>query len=100
MVHHINIQVSDREQTREWYDKVLGAEFIDRGPTLNLEQLRFRIGNSEVHTNDTANPVQVSAAHFAVEIADWDEMIAHLDKLEIPYSTSPTSPPRAGEKSS
>ena len=33
MIQHINIQISDRERTREWYEKVLGAEFLDRGPT-------------------------------------------------------------------
>lgn len=27
MIQHINIQISDRERTREWYEKVLGAEF-------------------------------------------------------------------------
>ena len=98
MIHHINIQVSDREKTREWYEKVLGAEFLDRGPTLNRQQLQFRIGNAEVHTNDTPNPVQVAAVHFAAEIADWDELIAHLDGLGIPYSMALRRPP--GSKSS
>ena len=27
MIQHINIQISDRERTREWYEKVLGAGF-------------------------------------------------------------------------
>ena len=100
MIHHINIQVSDREKTQEWYEKVLGAEFLDRGPTFNRQQLQFRIGNAEVHTNDTPNPVQVAAVHFAAEIADWDELIAHLDELEIPYSTALRRPPGSEEKSS
>ena len=100
MIHHINIQVSDREKTREWYEKVLGAEFLDRGPTLNQQQLQFRIGNAEVHTNDAPNPVQVPAVHFAAEIADWDELIANLDELGIPYSTALRRPPGSEEKSS
>jgi catechol 2,3-dioxygenase-like lactoylglutathione lyase family enzyme len=100
MIHHINIQVSDREKTQEWYEKVLGAEFLDRGPTLNRQQLQFRIGNSEVHTNDTPNPIQVATVHFAAEIADWDELIAHLDELGIPYSTALRRPPGSEEKSS
>ena len=44
------------------------------------------MGNAEIHTNDTKDPVQVSGVHFAVEIADWDEMIAHMDNLGIFYS--------------
>jgi catechol 2,3-dioxygenase-like lactoylglutathione lyase family enzyme len=89
LVHHINIQISDRERTRAWYENVLGAEFLDRGPELNKRQLQLRIGNAEIHTTDTANPAPVPSNHFAVEIRDWDEMIAHLDKLGIRYSRAP-----------
>ena len=32
MIQHINIQISDRERSREWYQNVLGAEYLDRGP--------------------------------------------------------------------
>jgi catechol 2,3-dioxygenase-like lactoylglutathione lyase family enzyme len=91
LIQHINIPISNREQTREWYEKVLGAEFLDRGPELNKRQLQFRIGNGEIHTTDTPNPAPEPSAHFAVEINDWDEMIAHLDSLRVPYSTSPRS---------
>ena len=99
MIHHINIQISDRERTREWYEKVLGAEFLDRGPALNRGQLQLRLGNAELHTNDTPNPVQVPAVHFAAEIKDWDEMIAHLDSLGVPYSRTPRSAPGADKDS-
>ena len=85
-IHHVNLQISDRAQTRDWYEKVLGAEFLDRSPALNKGQLQLRLGNAEIHTNDTKEPVRVPGVHFAVEIDDWDEMIAHLDNLGIFYS--------------
>jgi hypothetical protein len=47
----------------------------------------LRIGSSEIHTTDTADPVRVPSVHFAVEVRDWDEMIANLDKLGVPYHT-------------
>ena len=100
MIHHVNIQISDRERTREWYERVLGAEFLDRGSTLNRGQLQLRLGNTEIHTNDTPNPVQVPAVHFAAEIADWDEMIAHLDSVAVHYSRSPRSTPGAERETS
>ena len=50
MIHHINIQITDRQQTRDWYEKVLGAEFLDRGPALNKRQLQLRIGTAEIHS--------------------------------------------------
>ena len=85
LIQHINIQISNRERTREWYEKVLGAEFLDRGPEFNKRQLQLRLGSAEIHTTDTDNPVRVPSVHFAVEIPDWEEMIAHLDALGVPY---------------
>ena len=83
MIQHINLQISDRERTREWYEKVLGAEFLDRGPELNSGQLQLRIGSGEIHS--TLTPTPAPSGHFALEIHDWDEMIANLDALGVPY---------------
>ena len=38
-----------------------------------------------IDTTHTAEPMP--SGHFAVEIPDWDEMIANLDKLGVPYNT-------------
>ena len=81
MIQHINIQISDKERTRDWYEKVLGAEFLDRGPELNQRQLQLRIGSGEIHSTHTANPNP--SGHFALEIDDWEDMIANLDALEV-----------------
>ena len=35
LIHHVNVQISDRARTRDWYEKVLGAEFLDRGPPMD-----------------------------------------------------------------
>ena len=88
MIHHINIQITDRQQTREWYEKVLGAEFLDRGPVLNKRQLQLRIGTAEIHTSITENFIPVPQVHFAVEVENWDKMLAHLDSLGVSYSRS------------
>ena len=87
MIQHINIQISDKDRTREWYEKVFGAEFLDRGPELNKRQLQLRIGSGEIHSTHTPNPSP--SGHFALEIHDWDEMIANLDDLVVSY-TPPT----------
>jgi catechol 2,3-dioxygenase-like lactoylglutathione lyase family enzyme len=84
MIQHININISDKARTREWYEKVLGAEYLDRGQELNQGQLQLRIGNAEIHSTHTPNPNP--SGHFAVEVVDWEEMIANLDALEVPYS--------------
>jgi len=86
MIHHINIQITDRQRTREWYEKVLGAEFLDRGPALNERQLQLRIGTAEIHTSNTDNLIKVPQVHFALEVEDWDAMLEHLDKLGVACS--------------
>ena len=91
VIQHINIQITDRDRTRQWYEQVLGAEFNDRGPEANKRQLQLRIGNGEIHTTDTKNPVLAASVHFAVEINDWDEMISHLDSSGVRYTRTPGS---------
>ena len=86
MIHHINIQITDRQRTREWYEKVLGAEFLDRGPALNKRQLQLRIGTGEIHTSDTPDVIEVPRVHFAIEVEDWDGMLSHLDSVGVHYS--------------
>ena len=86
MIHHINIQITDRQQTREWYESVLGAQFLDRGPVLNRRQLQLRIGTGEIHTSDTPEVIEVPRVHFAIEVEDWDGMLTHLDSVGVPYS--------------
>lgn len=99
MIHHINIQISDRQRTREWYERVLGAQFLDRGPKLNQRQLQFRIGTGEIHTSDTPEVIEVPRVHFAIEVEDWDGMLSHLDSEGVSYSRSAggSFPPTGGE---
>jgi catechol 2,3-dioxygenase-like lactoylglutathione lyase family enzyme len=85
LIHHVNLQISDRARTREWYATVLGAEFLDRGPALNQRQLQLRLGSSEIHFTETPHPAVVPSGHFAVEVEDWDAMLAHLHALGIPH---------------
>lgn len=97
LIHHVNVQISNREKTREWYEKVLGAEFLDRG-SLNQRQLQLRIGAGEMHFTERSEPI--STGHFAVEVDNWEQLLANLKRLGIPFSRSPgafASPPRSPE---
>src|SRR5580765_24629 len=99
LIHHVNVQISDRARTREWYERVLGAEFLDRGPALNQRQLQLRIGTAEVHFTETPRPVIVGSAHFAVEVDDWEGMLAHLARFGLRHvrqSAASTEPDVGG----
>jgi len=86
LIHHINVQISSRERTREWYERVLGAEFLDRGPALNRRQLQLRMGSGEIHFTESPRPATIPSGHFAVEVEDWKATLSHLDALGIPYA--------------
>lgn len=86
MVHHINVQITDRERTRAWYEQVLGATFLDRGAALNTRMLQLNIGNAELHFSDTPRPSIAPQPHFALEVEDWQATLAHLDRLGVSYS--------------
>ena len=85
MIHHVNVQTSNRQRTREWYEQVLGAEFLDRGPARNERQLQLRIGSGEMHFTEVPEAMRV-IGHFAVEVDDWEATLAHLDALSVPYA--------------
>src|SRR5687767_11296431 len=99
MIHHVNVQISDRERTREWYEKVLGAQFLDRGPALNKRQLQLRLGSGEIHFTETSRPTAVASSHFALEVEDWEAMLARLNELSIRHvrtSAASTMPNMGG----
>ena len=85
LIHHINVPISDRERTRAWYETVLGAEFLDRGAASNTRQLQMRLGTGEIHFTESPRPSPTPSSHFALEIDDWDGMLAHLDALGIKH---------------
>jgi len=85
LIHHVNVQISDRQRAQDWYTKVLGAEFLDRGPALNRRQLQLRLGSSEVHFTERPQPAIIPSSHFALEVDDWDAMITRLDDLGIAH---------------
>src|SRR5262249_50261460 len=87
MLQHIHIPISDRERTRMWSEQVRGAELLDRGPELHMRQLPLRIGSGEMQTTDAPHPTP--SGHVAVEMRDWEDMMAKLDKRGVPY-TPPT----------
>ncbi len=97
LIHHVNVQISDRARTRDWYVKVLGAEFLDRGPALNARQLQLRLGSCEIHFTETPHPARTPSDHFALEVDDWEAMLAHLDGLGISHvRTSAAGRPNIG----
>jgi hypothetical protein len=39
-----------------------------------------------MHFTETPNPAVIRSSHFAVEVDDWEAMLAHLKALGIPHA--------------
>ena len=85
MIHHVNIQITNRERTREWYEKVLG--FASR----TGDRPEPPDGSACASETARSTPQRLTsrvhpAVHFAVEVDDWDAALANLDKHGVHYS--------------
>ena len=85
-VAHLNIQFTDKARTKDFYEKVFGSVTHDEG------QLQARMEGVEIHFSQTANPIHAPLVHFAMEIDDWDGMMATLAELDVEHG----KPPRVG----
>ena len=79
-IHHVNVAIKDNEVTKEWYQRVFDAELKE-----HPRQLELYLGNSEVHCHVTPEPSFQPVSHFAVEIPDWEGMMAHLPAVGVEF---------------
>lgn len=78
-IQHTNVETSDVARTQEWYKKVFDAEWTEENPRY------LRLGSTELHIHVEANPQPHSSNHFAVEVNDWDDMLAHLSAIGVSF---------------
>lgn len=84
-IHHINMQITDIERSKEWYGKVFGVERKDIGADYADRMLELYVGTGEFHLVKVDEPTYLRTNHVAVEIADWDGMMTHLAELGVPF---------------
>ncbi|MCE2463083.1 MAG: VOC family protein [Dehalococcoidia bacterium] len=83
MIHHVNYGITDIERSKEWYEKVFGIERKDLGPESSDRMLEMFAGPGEFHLYKNPDPSR-PINHVAIEITDWDEMIANLKEMGVP----------------
>ncbi len=87
-IHHVNMGIRDIERSKDWYEKVFGVERKGIGPESADYMLELYMGTDEFHLYKVENTTYLRTSHVAVEINDWDEMMAHLAGLGIPFDAS------------
>ena len=87
-IHHINMEITDIERSKEWYEKVFGVERKDIGGKYADRMVELYTGTGEFHLMKVEKPTYLRTNHVAVEITDWDGMMAHLTELGVPFDGS------------
>ena len=89
-IHHVSIVVTDLEQSRRFYSRVLGLREIPRPATFDFVVVWYDLGAQHVHlvpreTADTPSP-----RHFALQVEDAAAAREHFAKFGVP--TRETTP--------
>lgn len=78
-VDHVNVTAPEdlEEETVSWYESCLGLERITKPEGTRERGGWFKAGEQQIHVSiDQHNPHQ--AAHFAVVVSDFDEIVNRL----------------------
>jgi catechol 2,3-dioxygenase-like lactoylglutathione lyase family enzyme len=87
-LHHVSVRVSDVEQSRAFYEQVLGVPLEPR-PDLGFPGTWYRAGESAIHLIGGGKlfpeGIDPTDPHFAIEVDDLPALRQTLDAREIPY---------------
>jgi catechol 2,3-dioxygenase-like lactoylglutathione lyase family enzyme len=90
-LHHVSINVTDLERARHFYSVVLGLPEIAR-PPFDFGGIWYGLGDRQLHlivhpptrTLRGTSLIDGRDGHFALRIADFDTVLAHLRSRQIP----------------
>ena len=87
-LHHVALPVVDLTRARLFYAEVLGLTEIHRPEAFDFPGAWFALGDGQLHliersggTMRDSKPLDSRDVHFAIRVADYDAMLAHLRSL-------------------
>lgn len=95
-IHHVSFIISDLEQSRQFYQDVLGLQVDDTRPALGYPGLWLNVGVQQIHLLKLDNPDPVSGRpdhggrdrHIAFSVESFDELVHRLEAAKIAYTKS------------
>jgi catechol 2,3-dioxygenase-like lactoylglutathione lyase family enzyme len=90
-LHHVSINVTDLERARHFYSVVLGLSEVPR-PPFDFAGIWYGLGERQLHlivhpptrTLRGTSLIDGRDGHFALRIADFDAVLAHLQAHGVP----------------
>jgi catechol 2,3-dioxygenase-like lactoylglutathione lyase family enzyme len=74
-LHHASVRVADLQRSREFYEKLIGLEQIER-PELGFPGAWYGVGAGELHliqNSALSLPIDPTGPHFAIQVGDLEE---------------------------
>lgn len=76
-IHHVSVNVSDPQQSLDFYTEVLGGRVRHDRPELGIGGAWIDLGTSQVHLIEGTVPAELGQ-HFAIQVGDLDGVVAEL----------------------
>lgn len=76
-IHHVSINVSDVEESVDFYTGVLGGTLRDDRPDLGITGAWINLGTQQVHLIEAPVPANLGQ-HFAIRVDDLDAAVQEL----------------------
>ena len=97
-IHHISLSVTDLEQSKHFYGKILGLEEINR-PNFDFPGAWYKIGDPQLHlivfqdseTLRNNQKVETKDGHFAIRVHDYHQTLAYLKDKGVQVTENPNS---------
>lgn len=95
-LHHASLLVSDLAASRAFYEGVLDLQPSNLRPPMAFDGVWYEIGEQQIHLLALPSPEAGLERpkhggrdrHTALIVNDFDELIARLDKADVPYTFS------------
>jgi glyoxylase I family protein len=100
-LHHASLIVSDLEQSRPFYEGILGLVPSPKRPEMGFGGVWYEIGPQQIHLLVVPNPEAGLERpehggrdrHVALNVADLNAIRADLERAGIPYTLSRSGRP-------